>query len=601
MAITDNVLTGAGLQYMWNYKFLPMLGAKADTSSLATVATTGNYSDLLGTPTIDSQVTVLSTNAVQSGAVYNFVNSSIATNTAYFIGTFTSESDLQAYSGAVSNNDYAFVVTNYVLLTEEPDDWSTKYGDYYTKSVVAPQWKANKYYEKNGSTYTLTTSEPDNWASNYTAYYTVFNETQYAPVIGVDTYEENSTSTFALNTFYSYQENTYNRYKYSTDNGWQYEYTLNNSSFTAAQWATIQSGFTAYDKTNIYNYISSLNETAIMNISFGHNQAGTQIGLYYTKGEIQHEWYGADLSPEQGSYYLITSGAVYTALSGKADVSNSLSGYGIEDAKIVNGVITLGSNTITPLTSSNVTSSYSSTGTSPVNGKAVKSALDTLDVASAGGAGMYIQAISETNGKISATAQTMDTAPTVDSAVAITSGGVYTAIDTVKTNVNSNLADVIDSGAKNGANPYAALGYSGQGSSYPITNGGVKFTLNANGTITTSETSNATTTLKIPVKLISGETYVISGCPSGGTASSYRIDIRLAGTTTVKASDYGNGDTFTAEQENYDLCIRYYNGQAAAETFSPMICLKSAWDITKKFVQYSPTNAELYAMIHAIQ
>lgn len=41
----------------------------------------------------------------------NFVNSSIATNTANFIGTFNSVAELEAYSGTLTNNDYAFVVT----------------------------------------------------------------------------------------------------------------------------------------------------------------------------------------------------------------------------------------------------------------------------------------------------------------------------------------------------------------------------------------------------------------------------------------------------------------------------------------------------------
>lgn len=88
-----------------------------------------------------------------------FVNSSIATNTANFIGTFNSVAELEAYSGTKTNNDYAFV-------------------------------------------------------------------------IGTDS---------AGNT-------TYNRYKYTTATtpaSWVYEYTLNNSSFTAAQWAAIQSGITA--------------------------------------------------------------------------------------------------------------------------------------------------------------------------------------------------------------------------------------------------------------------------------------------------------------------------------------------------------------------
>lgn len=89
----------------------------------------------------------------------NFINSSIATNTANFIGTFNSVAELEAYTGTVTNNDYAFVV-------------------------------------------------------------------------GTDS---------AGNT-------TYNRYKYNGNTQqWVYEYTLNNSSFTAAQWASINSGVTTSD------------------------------------------------------------------------------------------------------------------------------------------------------------------------------------------------------------------------------------------------------------------------------------------------------------------------------------------------------------------
>jgi microcystin-dependent protein len=87
-----------------------------------------------------------------------FVNSSIATNTSNFCGTFNSVAELEAYSGAKTNNDYAFVVTT----------------------------------DAAGNT-------------------------------------------------------KYNRYKYVEDTtpSWVFEYTLNNSSFTAEQWAAIQSGITA--------------------------------------------------------------------------------------------------------------------------------------------------------------------------------------------------------------------------------------------------------------------------------------------------------------------------------------------------------------------
>ncbi len=91
----------------------------------------------------------------------NFVNSSVATNTANYISDngqpFTSVADLEAYSGTLTNNDYAFVV-------------------------------------------------------------------------GTDA---------AGNT-------TYTRYKYNaTTQTWAAEYVLNNSSFTAEQWAAISSGITA--------------------------------------------------------------------------------------------------------------------------------------------------------------------------------------------------------------------------------------------------------------------------------------------------------------------------------------------------------------------
>lgn len=85
----------------------------------------------------------------------NFVNSSIATNTANFLGTYTSMADIEAIQNP-TNNDYVFLQT--------------------TDSA------GNRQYD---------------------------------------------------------------RYKYSSsDNQWHYEYTLNNSSFTAEQWATINSGLT---------------------------------------------------------------------------------------------------------------------------------------------------------------------------------------------------------------------------------------------------------------------------------------------------------------------------------------------------------------------
>lgn len=120
-------------------------------------------------------------------------------------------------------------------------------------------------------------------------------------------------------------------------------------------------------------------------------------------------------------------------LEGKADVATTLAGYGITDAKIENGVITLGSQTITPLTEvpvasdtvlggvkqgSNVSidsagvlsvpvdSTLSTTSTAPVQNKVINTALgDKID---------KVQG-SENAGKL----------------FAVGAGGSYTLIDTI--------------------------------------------------------------------------------------------------------------------------------------------------------------------------
>lgn len=120
-----------------------------------------------------------------------FVNSSIATNTANFIGTFNSVAELEAYSGTVTNNDYAFVV-------------------------------------------------------------------------GTDS---------AGNT-------TYNRYKYNGNTQqWVYEYTLNNSSFTAAQWASINSGVTTSD---VLKARSAVQPSDLGNGTITITQGGTTKGSFTT-------------------------------------------------------------------------------------------------------------------------------------------------------------------------------------------------------------------------------------------------------------------------------------------------------------------------------
>ena len=78
----------------------------------------------------------------------DFVNSSISSSTANFIGTFDSVAELEAYSGPLTNNDYAFVVntdsagnTIYDRYKYNGSEWLFEYS-INNSSFTAAQWDA---------------------------------------------------------------------------------------------------------------------------------------------------------------------------------------------------------------------------------------------------------------------------------------------------------------------------------------------------------------------------------------------------------------------------------------------------------------------------
>lgn len=140
-----------------------------------------------------------------------FVNSSIATNTATFRGTFNSIDDLPTKD--IDENDYAFVVTT----------------------------------DAAGNT-------------------------------------------------------LYNRYKYS-NNRWVFEYTLNNSSFTAQQWAAINSTITVADKTGYDSHVGNSTIHVTQADKTNWNNKVTQTGE-------ASKIYGTDTSGNQTTYNYDSFGKV---------------------------------------------------------------------------------------------------------------------------------------------------------------------------------------------------------------------------------------------------------------------------------------------------
>ena len=162
---------------------------------------------------IDSEINGESVNPVENRAVYEYTTDTIASNNENYIGEFNSVADLEAYTGTVTDNDYAIVKT-----------------------------------------------------------------------------------TDSLGNV------TYARYTYDADTQtWNYAYSINNTSYTANQWATIDSGMTSADKDKLDGIEAEANRTivdgALSDISENpvENQVATAgLDLEYNKAD--------DVSISQAGY-----------------------------------------------------------------------------------------------------------------------------------------------------------------------------------------------------------------------------------------------------------------------------------------------------------
>ena len=176
------------------------------------------------------------------------------------------------------------------------------------------------------------------------------------------------------------------RFKYvgvwETDgkNGWIPEYQVNEEPFTSEQLYAINSGITS-DKVSEY-------DSHLIDTSNPHEVTKSQVGL----GNVTNVSTESVITEDSNNN--ITSGAVYTAFANEVSARNT----------------------------------------------AIENAIKDLDVSSVGGEGKYISAISENDGKISATSTTMDSSPTTDSNNAVTSSGIKSAISTAESNAK-NLAN----------------------------------------------------------------------------------------------------------------------------------------------------------------
>ncbi len=131
------------------------------------------------------------------------------------------------------------------------------------------------------------------------------------------------------------------------------------------------------------------------------------------------------------------------------------------------------------------------------------------------------------------------------------------------------------------------------------TKNGVTFTVNEDGSVTANgtATSNAIFTLS-EIALTAGNKYTLSGCPEGGSSSTFKLYGLDTTNWAGEGNDYGNGDTFTNKRSPVQYRIVIYAGYTADNlTFYPM--LRYAEITNNTYEPYKPSVEERLAALEA--
>ena len=171
----------------------------------------------------------------------------------------------------------------------------------------------------------------------------------------------------------------------------------------------------------------------------------------------------------------------------------------------------------------------------------------------------------------------------------------------------SALTELIDSGPKNVVNWSATS----------TTRSGVTFTVNSDGTVSTSGTASVRVQFGLPFTVpesLKAGRYVLSGCPPGGGNASgattlyalYIYDVTAnARVVPNYKDDNGNAlefDWTPDSTHSYNITVDIRKStNATGLVFKPMICPIEYWKVTKAYQPYRPSYQELYDMVKALQ
>lgn len=118
-----------------------------------------------------------------------------------------------------------------------------------------------------------------------------------------------------------------------------------------------------------------------------------------------------------------------------------------------------------------------------------------------------------------------------------------------------------------------------------LSNKGITATLNSDGSLTLNGTADGNAYISGDTFTLPAGSYKLSGCPSGGGSSTYRMYFHPLGASV--SADTGNGKTFTIEEDTeVYLQIQIFSGQVFSnKVFYPMLCYQS--DLADTYAPYS--------------
>ncbi len=131
------------------------------------------------------------------------------------------------------------------------------------------------------------------------------------------------------------------------------------------------------------------------------------------------------------------------------------------------------------------------------------------------------------------------------------------------------------------------------------TQNGIMFTYNDDGSVTCNGTATADTNYIYTVTLPQNASFILSGCPTGGSKSTYSLFARDTATWSIVYFDTGSSRTVkTGNYTTWQVVIRISNGQTVNDmTFYPM--LRNA-DIYADDSEYAPYSDDLQTQINEL-